>query len=297
MTLRSRTHAFTSLLALVPLLGGACALDTYDEDDPAGMLGDDEWWDEGPLPEDESSDDDGTIPDPIATPPRFQLPFPCGQVWAGQTRTNHSPLNSIDFNRTDDIGDPVVASAAGTVTRVENLGNASYGRWIEIAHGGGYTTRYAHLSSQAVVRGQTVRKGQRIGRVGSTGGSSGPHLHYEQRLGGAAIRVRFDGAQATYFGTRNYRSKNGCGGGGGATGRINTESGVSLNVRAGASTSTAIVGSVADGQTVTISCQKLGQTISGTYGTSALWNKIGAGFVPDVYVYTGSDGRVAPTCP
>ena len=48
--------------------------------------------------------------------PAFQLPFPCNQVWSGQTRTDHNPQRSIDFNRTNDLGDPVVASAAGTVT-------------------------------------------------------------------------------------------------------------------------------------------------------------------------------------
>ncbi|HCN29747.1 MAG TPA: hypothetical protein DIT64_13580, partial [Verrucomicrobiales bacterium] len=111
----------------------------------------------------------------------FQLPFPCGQVWMGETRTGHSPQLAVDFNRTNDIGDTVVASAGGTVTRVGNEGNDSYGRWIEIDHGGGYRTRYAHLSKQSVSVGQNVAQGQKIGELGNTGGSSGPHLHYEQR--------------------------------------------------------------------------------------------------------------------
>lgn len=123
--------------------------------------------------------------------PNFQMPFPCGQVWSGQTRTNHNPQLSIDFNRTNDDGDPVVASAAGTVTRVANEGSVSYGRWIEIDHGGGWTTRYAHLSSQKVSVGQKVSMGQQIGNVGSTGNSSGPHLHYEQRYNGSAVQIKF----------------------------------------------------------------------------------------------------------
>ena len=45
--------------------------------------------------------------------PAFQVPFPCGQTWSGQTRTAHSPQLSVDFNRADDLGDPVVASAGG----------------------------------------------------------------------------------------------------------------------------------------------------------------------------------------
>ncbi len=267
-----------------------------DEEDPAAALdGAEEMWDEGPPEEDEWVDDDGAIE--LALPPRFQLPFPCGQVWAGQTRTNHSPQNSIDFNRFNDAGDVVVASASGTVSRVSNLGNVSYGRWIEIAHGSGYTTRYAHLSSQAVSVGQRVTRGQRIGTVGSTGGSTGPHLHYEQRVNGTVLRVRFDGAGAAYFTTRNYKSAN-CGGGGsaGATGRVNT-SGPSLLVRSGPNRSADVVGSVADGATVTIRCQKRGGTVSGTYGTTDLWDRIAAGYVSDAYIYTGSDGRVAPDCP
>ena len=144
--------------------------------------------------------------------PAFQLPFPCGQVWSGQTRTDHSPANAIDFNRTDDLGDPVVASAGGRVARVENTGADSYGRWIEIDHGSGWRTRYAHLSVQRVSVGQSVTRGQRIGDVGSTGGSSGPHLHFEQRLDGVAQRVVFNGTQAFYWGTRSYTSYN-CSGG------------------------------------------------------------------------------------
>lgn len=148
-----------------------------------------------------------------AAAPAFQVPFPCGQVWSGQTRTNHSPANAIDFNRTNDDGDPVVASAGGRVSRVENTGSTSYGRWVEIDHGSGWRSRYAHLSSQRVSVGQTVSRGQTIGNVGSTGGSSGPHLHFEQLLNGSAQRIVFNGSQALYWGTRNYTSQN-CGGGG-----------------------------------------------------------------------------------
>ena len=265
----------------------------------AACVADDEveFWDEGPTPDEFSSDVGESVEWDAreAVAPRFELPFPCGQVWSGQTRTNHSPANAVDFNRTDDYGDPVVAAAAGTVTRVDNEGSVSYGRWIEISHGNGYTTRYAHLSAQLVSVGQHVSQGQRIGRLGSTGGSTGPHLHFEERHNGAAIRASFHGAGALYWGTRSYTSHNACGGGS-ASGTVNT-AGASLTVRAGASTSTAAVGYVADGTHVTITCQKHGQTISGTYGTSSLWDDIGNGYVADAYVATGSDGQVAPTCP
>ncbi|MFB9839159.1 CHAP domain-containing protein [Actinoallomurus acaciae] len=82
-----------------------------------------------------------------------------------------------------------------------------------------------------------------------------------------------------------------------ATGTVNT-SGTALSVRSGAGTSYPTVGSVADGNSVTISCQTRGTTITGTYGTSSVWDKITspAGYVSDAYVYTGSDGTVAPPC-
>jgi hypothetical protein len=85
-------------------------------------------------------------------------------------------------------------------------------------------------------------------------------------------------------------------GAGGVTARVNT-AGSPLTIRAAASTSASAIGSVADGAFVTIKCQKLGQSVSGTYGTSKLWDKIGAGYIADAYVATGSDGRVAPLCP
>src|SRR5688500_16557998 len=290
-TPRGWTRAVLSLALVVPL--GACAMDVEDDEaiddeeivgdetdpqadpngDPEadpGVIDEADWFDEGPQGADVDSDAGGAVEDgQLAVGPRFQLPFPCNQVWAGQTRTNHSPANAVDFNRNNDVGDTVAAAAAGTVTRVANTGSTSYGRWIEISHGNGYTTRYAHLNSQSVSVGQHVRQGQKIGTVGSTGGSTGPHLHYEQRRNGAAVRATFDGAGAVYYGTRNYKSKNACGGAAGVAGRVNT-AGAALTVRSGASTSTAAIGSIADGTHVTIRCQKRGQSITGTYGTSTL---------------------------
>lgn len=148
----------------------------------------------------------------VLAAPNHKLPFPCGQVWSGQTRTNHSPANAIDFNRTNDDGDPVVASAPGTVTTVRDLGGSSYGKYVVIDHGGGYTSLYAHLSSFSTAVGNRVEYGTRIGAVGTTGGSTGPHLHYEQRTSGSAVRIIFAGSPALYWGTKNYTSTNNCGG-------------------------------------------------------------------------------------
>src|SRR5215468_10423195 len=84
-----------------------------------------------------------------------------------------------------ETGDPVRATADGTVTAAGWSGG--YGRVVDVDHGNGLSTRYGHLSSIAVRVGQSVKTGQIIGKVGSTGRSTGPHLHYETRLKGEAI--------------------------------------------------------------------------------------------------------------
>ena len=82
-------------------------------------------------------------------------------------------------------GDPVRATADGTV--VAAGWNGGYGRVVDIDHHNGLSTRYGHLSSVEVRVGQSVKRGQIVGKVGSTGRSTGPHLHYETRLNGAAV--------------------------------------------------------------------------------------------------------------
>jgi murein DD-endopeptidase MepM/ murein hydrolase activator NlpD len=89
----------------------------------------------------------------------------------------------LDFRA--EYGAPVRASGAGQVVGAEYAG--AYGRMVEIDHGNGVTTRYAHLSSFAVSPGQSVAAGTVIGRAGSTGRSTGAHLHYETRIDGEAI--------------------------------------------------------------------------------------------------------------
>lgn len=91
--------------------------------------------------------------------------------------------SGIDFRA--EHGTPVKAGGAGEVVLAEYSGG--YGNMVEIDHGHGITTRYAHLSHIAVSEGQKVRHGSIIGRVGSTGRSTGPHLHYETRIEGDAV--------------------------------------------------------------------------------------------------------------
>ena len=95
-------------------------------------------------------------------------------------RRNH---NGVDLAQP--TGTPVYATADGIVSKADYWG--SYGNYIQIEHGGEMETRYAHLSGYAVAAGEQVRKGQLIGFVGSTGRSTGPHLHYEVRVAGQAV--------------------------------------------------------------------------------------------------------------
>ena len=84
-----------------------------------------------------------------------------------------------------DTGEPVRATATGRVTIAGREGG--YGNMVEINHGNGLASRYGHLSQIGVKVGQFVRIGETIGRIGSTGRSTGPHLHYETRVNGEAV--------------------------------------------------------------------------------------------------------------
>lgn len=88
----------------------------------------------------------------------------------------------LDFSAS--IGTPVYATADGEITVAKR--EAGYGNCIDIDHGYNYLTRYAHLSEILVKEGSQVKRGQMIGKVGSTGKSTGPHLHYEVRFKGEA---------------------------------------------------------------------------------------------------------------
>ncbi len=92
----------------------------------------------------------------------------------------------LDF--TAKTGTPIRAAADGIVTTASNT--SAYGNLVKLNHGAGLETRYAHASKLLVKRGERVVKGQKIALVGSTGRSTGPHLHYEIRLNGHALDPR-----------------------------------------------------------------------------------------------------------
>lgn len=132
--------------------------------------------------------------------PTFQMPFTCGETWQGSTRSSHSPSPlSVDWNRDAyDQGKMVVASASGVVTSVVDLGSSSYGLYVVIDHGNGWTSLHAHLLRSFVVVGQRVDQGQVVALLGTSGGSTGPHLHYEQRLDRTDQHAYFDKVRFVY---------------------------------------------------------------------------------------------------
>jgi murein DD-endopeptidase MepM/ murein hydrolase activator NlpD len=101
-------------------------------------------------------------------------------------RNNPFGGSSVEFHKGQDIsaptGTPVYATADGVVVIARWV--KGYGNGIYIDHGNGISTRYGHLSRIDVVAGQTVKRGEHLGLVGSTGRSTGPHLHYEVRING-----------------------------------------------------------------------------------------------------------------
>lgn len=121
----------------------------------------------------------------------FTWPTPsCHYITSHFSPRRKNPVSGIYKRHTGtDIGaaygTTIVAANSGTVTLAG--WNSGYGNCVVIDHGGGKATLYAHMSSYSVSSGQSVQKGQQIGRVGSTGNSTGPHLHFEILINGVAV--------------------------------------------------------------------------------------------------------------
>jgi murein DD-endopeptidase MepM/ murein hydrolase activator NlpD len=111
----------------------------------------------------------------------------------------HVPAMHTGIDFRGELGEPIHATAAGTVTAAGWSGG--YGKMVEIDHGNGLATRYGHLSQIDLYVGDKVRIGDIVGRLGSTGRSTGPHLHYETRIDGEAVDPqKFLNAGAKLFG-------------------------------------------------------------------------------------------------
>lgn len=112
--------------------------------------------------------------------------FNGGEVDAARPRRKIQSRSHIALDMPAPRGWPVHVTAAGVVTRAE--WGRGYGNVVYVQHDNGIETRYAHLSQILVLRGQTVSQYEVIGLIGSTGRSTGPHLHYEIRIHGKRVR-------------------------------------------------------------------------------------------------------------
>ena len=123
----------------------------------------------------------------VAVPSR--MPLGLGRISSGYGMRTHPVLRKRKRHSGVDLaaptGTPIYATADGIVERADRF--SSYGLYVSIDHGADLETRYAHMSRIAVSAGERVRKGDVIGFVGSTGRSTGPHLHYEVRVDGKAV--------------------------------------------------------------------------------------------------------------
>ncbi len=118
-----------------------------------------------------------------------RMPVESASLTSGYGMRVHPVLGGRRAHKGIDLaqptGTPVYATADGVVSKAEWF--SSYGLYISLEHGAEIQTRYGHLSRLNVAAGQQIRKGDVIGYVGSTGRSTGPHLHYEVRIAGESV--------------------------------------------------------------------------------------------------------------
>ncbi len=154
----------------------------------------------GPLDPEEAAEDEAEMERQLKAIQATSNPANLPTIWAHAGKINNefgfrrNPFGgrAYEFHAGMDVdgerGEIVIAPAGGVVTEAGWKGG--YGQMIEIDHGNGLKTRYGHLSRIGVSAGDTLTRGQAIGQVGSTGRSTGPHLHYELRLNDRPINPR-----------------------------------------------------------------------------------------------------------
>ena len=134
-------------------------------------------------------------------------PSYCTYITSRQGPRTHPVTGEYKNHGGTDIGasygSAIYAADSGTVVRSSDGWNGGWGNYVMIDHGNGMQTLYAHMSSRAVSVGQTVSRGQTIGYVGSTGMSTGPHLHFEMYVNGSRIdpQTKYPGVSFTYSAT------------------------------------------------------------------------------------------------
>ncbi|MGH3648757.1 MAG: peptidoglycan DD-metalloendopeptidase family protein [Micromonosporaceae bacterium] len=238
----------------------------------------------------------------------MRLPFATGVSWYLTGGPHGSPVwDAIDMAG----GDQVVRAARGGTAYTMCRG------WLRVVHDRGYATDYYHLWSNINVNGAAVGAGAFLGYTGTDvtcgGSATGRHVHFGLRQNSNPVPIAnhiigkwtpYNGA-AAYQGYALHGSRRVNVGGqlynygalGFTQGIVDTNGGTSLNKRSGPGTGYAVVGSVADGATVSIACSRYGTSHTGRFGTTSLWNKLTDGtWVSDAYLATGSNGPVNGWC-
>lgn len=241
----------------------------------------------------------------------MQMPWSAGATWTmsggphGWAGSN-TPYSSLDLHGGDQV---VRAARAGTA-------NLMCRGWIRVLHDRGYSTDYYHLWNNIAANGTPVSAGTRLGDTGTDvtcgGSASGRHVHFALRQNGAYVGIGGHNigkwvpyAGAAYGGYALHGSAIRYPGGalynygalGFNQGVIDSNGGASVNKRSGPGTGYGLVGSVADGATVTVSCSSNGTTHTGRYGSTSLWNRLSDGtWVTDAFMWTGVNGPVNGWC-
>jgi LasA protease len=242
----------------------------------------------------------------------MRLPFATGVSWS-LTGGPHGwagsdlPYSSLDISG----GDQIVRAARGGTAYTMCQG------WLRVFHDRGYATDYYHLWNNINVNGAAVGEGAFLGNTGTDvtcgGSANGRHVHFALRQNGVYVgagghnygkwvpiagsapyqgyalhgsAVTFPGGAVFNYGALGFTQ-----------GVIDANGGTLVNKRSGPGTGYAVVGTVADGATVTVSCSANGTTHTGRWGATSLWNRLTDGtWVTDAFMWTGISGAVNGFC-
>ncbi|MFC7613969.1 peptidoglycan DD-metalloendopeptidase family protein [Actinokineospora soli] len=218
-----------------------------------------------------------------------------------------APWSSLDLAG----GDQRVRAARGGTAYTMCKG------WIRVIHDRGYATDYYHLWNNINVNGAAVAAGAYLGDTGTDvtcgGAASGRHVHFALRQNSAYVGIAGhnvgkwvpENGGAAYQGSALHGSARVYAGGslynygalGFNQGVVDANGGGTVNKRSGPGTGYGIVGSVADGATVTVSCSSNGTTHTGRYGSTSLWNRLSDGtWISDAFLWTGVNGPISGYC-
>ncbi|MEU9578739.1 M23 family metallopeptidase [Streptomyces chilikensis] len=239
------------------------------------------------------------------------LPWSAGASWT-MTGGPHQwdgasgPYSSVDFAGGDQAVRATRAGAAYTMCP----------GFVRVIHDRGYASDYYHLTGHVDANGTSVSQGTFLGHTGTNvacgGSASGRHVHFGLRQNNAYVPIADHGiggwvfySTGWYEGYAMHGSTTRYNGGalhnygalGLTQGIVDANGGGSVNKRSGPGTGYAVVGSVADGAIVTVSCSRNGTTHEGRFGATSLWNRLSDGtWISDAYLWTGYNGAVNGTC-